>query len=131
MNHDSANVLRIRTDRITVQQIRRGAGAMRGRHAFFAEICDNFADVTGLLLTGPRTALSDFRHFVLDHRPQLDDLVVAYQAVEHPNEKQLVRLASRRFAERTQRNCLGATAPGEAAPLRCDVPGEMESAAAC
>ena len=108
MNHDSANVLRIHADRITVRQIRlganpatRGAGANRGRHAFFAEICDDFADVTGLLLTGPRTALTDFRHFVLEHRPRVDDLVVAYQAVDHPNEEQLVRLASRRFAERT------------------------------
>ena len=137
MNHDSASILRIRAEGITLRQIRfdaraatRGGGAIRGRHGFFAEICDDFRDIRGLLLTGPRAELSDFRHFVLDHRPQIHDRVVGYQAVDHADEKRLVELARRRFAEDAARPRADAAGPTSAVPTGCRAQAGAASAPA-
>lgn len=103
-DHRSAQVVQFDADQVQsrkVQQHRHNTAQhgseVRDAHEFMAEICDSLEGVGEVIITGPHTALSDFRHFVEKHRPKTAGRIVAYEAVDHPTEPQLVALARKHF----------------------------------
>jgi hypothetical protein len=59
---------------------------VRAVHEFYAQVCD-------ALITGSKTGLADFRHYVEKHRPALAPHIAGWETVDHPSDKQLVALA--------------------------------------
>ena len=81
---------------------------MRTEHEYFGEVCDALAGVGEVLITGPHTALSDFRHYVEKHRPALGGQIVGWEPVDHPSDGELVAFARKRFLEHDR---MAGTAP--------------------
>lgn len=63
---------------------------VRHEHEFFGHVCDALAAFESVLVTGPKTGLADFRHYVEKHRPALAPKIADYETVDHPTEGQLV-----------------------------------------
>jgi hypothetical protein len=99
-DHHNARVLRFDAEHIQAQKIREtshytrqhGSG-VRSEHEFFGEVCDAVKDVDEVLVTGSRTAIADFRHYVGKHRPHVAPHVLGFEVVDHPTDPQLVALA--------------------------------------
>jgi len=72
---------------------------VRSEHEFFAEVCEALEAVETVLVTGSKTALADFRHYVEKHRAQTGHRIASYQTVDHPTDHQLVALG-RSFFDR-------------------------------
>jgi hypothetical protein len=66
---------------------------VRAVHEFYAQVCDALTGVPELLITGSKTGLADFRHYVEKHRPALAPHIAGWETVDHPSDKQLVALA--------------------------------------
>lgn len=66
---------------------------VRDLHDYFSEVCDALAGLDAILITGNRTSLSDFRHYVEKHRPNLIDAIIAYETIDQPTDSQLVARA--------------------------------------
>lgn len=99
-DHQTAQILQFDTEHVQAQKIRahshhtaQHGSTVRSQHEFFAELCDALATIQEVLVTGSKTTLADFRHYVEKHRPALAKQVVAYEVVDHPTERQLVALA--------------------------------------
>ena len=60
-------------------------------------MCDALQGIPEVLVTGPRTGVADFRHYVEKHRPQSAQHIVAYETVDHPTDRQLVAMARQYF----------------------------------
>jgi hypothetical protein len=73
-----------------------GSG-VRSVHEFFSDVCDAVDGVDVALVTGGRTTLADFRHYVKKHRPRTGARIVAYDVVDHPTDSQLVADGRRFF----------------------------------
>ncbi len=71
--------------------------AVRTEHEFFAEVCAALAGIEAVLVTGSKTALADFRHYVEKHRPQTRGSIAGYEAIDHQTDRQLAALARRFF----------------------------------
>ncbi len=72
---------------------------VRTEHEFFGHVCDALAGIARVLIAGPHTSQSDFRHYVEKHRPHLVPQIAGWETVDHPSEGQLVALARRFFVE--------------------------------
>lgn len=70
---------------------------VRSEHEFFAQVCEVVEGADVALVTGGKTALADFRHYVEKHRPHMAARVVAYDVVDHPTENQLIALGRKFF----------------------------------
>lgn len=99
-DHQTAQILQFDTEHVQAQKIRahshhtaQHGSTVRSQHEFFAELCDALATIQEVLVTGSKTTLADFRHYVEKHRPALAKQVVAYEVVDHPTERHLVALA--------------------------------------
>lgn len=106
VDHQSAQVLQFDAEHVQAQKIKthshhtkQHGSAVRTEHEFFALVCDALAGIAEVLAVGPHTGLADFEHYVHKHRPALAPKIVAYQAVDHPSEKQLVALARQFFVK--------------------------------
>jgi stalled ribosome rescue protein Dom34 len=105
-DHQAATVQQFDSEQVRLQKIRahphatpqHGSG-VRSEHEFFAEVCQALEGIATVLVTGSRTALANFQHYVHKHRPQTARCVVAYEVVDHPSEKQLVALARSYFVK--------------------------------
>lgn len=104
LDHHSAQVLQFDPEHVQAQRVkahshqtRQHGSAVRSEHEFFGSVCDALAGIGEVLVTGPRTALADFKHYAEKHRPQVVPQIVAYETVDHPSENQLVALARRFF----------------------------------
>lgn len=71
--------------------------AVRSEHEFYASVCKGLEGMGAILVTGSRTGLADFRHYVEKHRPLTMAQVVAYEVAAHPTENQLVALGKQFF----------------------------------
>lgn len=78
-----------------------GSG-VRSEHEFFADLCMAVEQGAQVLVTGGRTALADFRHYVTKHRPQAERHIAGYEVVDHPTDKQLLAEA-RSYFDRIER----------------------------
>lgn len=108
-DHQAAQVLQFDAEHVQAQKVRahthhtaQHGSDVRTQHEFFGELCDAVAGIPEVLLTGPRTALADFRHYVEKHRPALAPAIVGWEAVDHPTERQLVAFARRYFLRHDQ-----------------------------
>lgn len=104
LDHHSAQVLQFDAEHVQAQKVkahrhhtRQHGSSVRTEHEFFGEVCDALAGISEVLVTGSRTALADFRHYVVKHRPSVAPQIVGHEAVDHPTEGQLVALARQYF----------------------------------
>ncbi len=108
-DHRNAQVLEFDKEHVVAHKIRehrhytaQHGSETRDAHEFLGAICNALDGVGEFIVTGPHTALSDFRHYVEKHRPATAARVVAYEAVDHPTDKQLVALARKHFLRHDQ-----------------------------
>lgn len=66
---------------------------VRAVHEFFGEVCDALSPEKEVLVTGSHTALADFKHYVVKHRPELEPRIAGWETVDDPTDGQLVALA--------------------------------------
>ena len=104
VDHQQAQVLQFDAEHMRAEKIKahthhtkQHGSRARSEHAFFGHVCDALQGIAEVLVTGPRTGLSDFRHHVEKHRPQTARLIVGYETVDHPSDRQLVALARQYF----------------------------------
>lgn len=104
LDHHSANILQFDTEHVEAEKVKASSrhtkqrgSAVRTEHEFYADVCEALGGINEVLVTGSSTAQSDFRHYVEKHRPALLPVIVGYESVEHPSDKQLVALARRFF----------------------------------
>lgn len=105
-DHQTALVLQFDSEQVLSQKVkthehptRQHHSGVRDEHEFYGALCDALIGISEVLVTGSRTALDDFRHYVDKHRPEIAKHVVGYEAVDHPTENQLVALARKFFTE--------------------------------
>ena len=87
------NAVETRTVKSHHHSTRQHNSDVRAVHEFFGEVCDALSLEAEILVTGPHTALADFKHYVLKHRPPLESRIAGWEAVDHPTDGQLVALA--------------------------------------
>lgn len=104
LDHQHANVLQLDATSVSPRQVRahvhptaQHGSEVRSQHEFFAEVCGTLEGSGAVLVTGGRTALIDFRHYVDKHRPQTAARIVAYDIVDHPTDRQLAALGRKFF----------------------------------
>ncbi len=103
-DHQSAQVLQFDAEHVLASKVRahthhtaQHGSAVRSEHEFFGEVCDALDGVAQVLVTGSHKTIADFRHYADKHRPQTARRIVAYEAVDHPSENQLVALGRKYF----------------------------------
>ena len=104
LDHQQAQVLQFDPEHVQAQKVKahthhtaqHGSG-VRSQHEFFAHVCDALQGIPEVLVTGGRTALADFRHYLDKHRPALVPHLMGWEVVDHPTQNQLVALARQRF----------------------------------
>jgi stalled ribosome rescue protein Dom34 len=72
-------------------------GKKPSHEAFFHAIAQGLKGANEILVVGPGTAKSEFKHHLEQHDAAVDQHVVAVESVDHPSEPQLLALAKRRF----------------------------------
>ena len=103
-DHQSAQVLQFDAAHVKAEKIRahdhytrQHHSAVRTEHEFFSEVCGALDGIDTVLITGPHTAVADFRHYAQKHRPHVAARIAGYEVVDHPTENQLVALARQYF----------------------------------
>ena len=110
-DHHKAQVLRFDAEQVRAQKVkshthhthhthhaRQHGELLRTEPEFFGDLCDALAGVKEILVTGPATALADFRRYVDQHRPEIAHRIVRYESAVHPSDGQLVAFARQYFA---------------------------------
>ncbi len=104
LDHHEAKLMQFDVDHVQSERIRahshhtkQHGSAVRSEHEFYAEVCNGLTGIAEVLVTGSRTAQSDFKHYVEKHRAALAPHIVGYETVDHPSDKQLVALARNYF----------------------------------
>ncbi len=99
-DHHSANVVQFDADQALSKKVEEHAhktpqhhSDVRTEHEFFGSVCDACDGISKLLITGSKTAIADFRHYVEKHRAPLGKQIVGYEVVDHPSDNQLVAMA--------------------------------------
>ena len=107
MDHHRAQVLQFDTEQVQVHKVQshqhdtgQHGSAVRSEHEFFGEVCDELADIAQIVVTGSKTALADFHHYVDKHCAPLVPHIVGWETVDHPSEAQLVAFARKYFVDR-------------------------------
>ncbi len=104
IDHHQAQVLQFDAEHVQASKVkahshhtRQHQSQVRSEHEFFGHVCDALEGITEVLVTGSKTALADFRHYVEKHRPHTVPRIVGWEMVDHPTEGQLVALARQFF----------------------------------
>jgi stalled ribosome rescue protein Dom34 len=104
VDHHHAQVLQFDSEHVRAEKIkahthhtRQHGSQVRSEHEFFGQVCDALQGIPEVLVTGPRTGVADFRHYVEKHRPQSAQHIVAYETVDQPTDRQLVAMARQYF----------------------------------
>jgi stalled ribosome rescue protein Dom34 len=104
IDHRSAKVLQFNATDVEVHKVharthdtRQHGSDVRTEHEFFAAVCDSLAALSEVLVTGPRTAQSDFRHYVTKHRPAASPQIIGWEHSDHETDAELVAMARRYF----------------------------------
>jgi hypothetical protein len=104
LDHQKAQILQFDAEHVQASKVKshthhtaQHGSAVRSVHEFFAHVCDGLAGIPEVLVTGNKTSLDDFRHYVDKHRPALAPHIAGYETVDHPSDKQLVALARQYF----------------------------------
>lgn len=104
IDHTQAQVLQFDAEHVQAQKVkshtrqtRQHGSAVRSEHEYFGHVCDALEGIAEVLVTGPKTGLSDFKHYADKHRPLVAACIVGYESVDHPSENELVALARQYF----------------------------------
>jgi stalled ribosome rescue protein Dom34 len=104
IDHQSAQILQFDAEHVQGEKIKahthhtaKHGSTVRTEHEFFGHVCDALASIPEVLVTGSKTSQADFKHYIEKHRAPLAKLVVGYETVDHPSDKQLVALARQYF----------------------------------
>lgn len=104
IDHAQAQVLQFDAEHVQAQKVRASTqhtkqhgSSVRTEHEFFGHVCDALEGISEVLAVGPKTGLTDFRHFVEKHRGTMARRIVGYEIEERATENQLVALARRYF----------------------------------
>ncbi|MEO6927693.1 MAG: hypothetical protein ABI190_00895 [Casimicrobiaceae bacterium] len=104
IDHHAAEALQFDADHVEVEKIhahdhytRQHGSGVRTEHEFFGSVCDALKGIAEVLVTGPHTAQSAFKHYVEAHRPALAKQIAGWETVDHPSQGQLVALARKYF----------------------------------
>jgi stalled ribosome rescue protein Dom34 len=104
INHQNAQILQFDAEHVQAHKVKAHShhtayhgSKVRTEHEFFAEVCEAVGGIAEILVTGSKTSLVDFRHYVEKHRPALASHIVGYETVDHPTENQLVAMARKYF----------------------------------
>lgn len=104
ISHESAQIIQFDDSQTTVSRLRahdhptgQHHSGVRTEHEFFGRVCDALAAVGDVLVTGTRTAIADFEHYVRKHRPATVERILAFEVVDRPSPRQLVALAREFF----------------------------------
>ncbi|MEO8805108.1 MAG: hypothetical protein ABI433_03445 [Burkholderiaceae bacterium] len=100
LDHQSAQVLQFDATQVSSDKIkahehytRQHGSEVRSEHEFFGHVCDALAGIAEVLVTGPKVALADFKHYADKHRPETAKRIVAYETLDHVTENQLLAKA--------------------------------------
>lgn len=111
LDHKHAQIVEFDGDQTRARKLhanehetRQHGSAVRSEHEFFGQVCDALEGIKEVLVTGPRTAQDDFRHYVNKHRPQQAAQIAGWETVDHPTEGQLVALARQFFVRHDRMN---------------------------
>jgi hypothetical protein len=104
ISHDHAQILEFDTEHLSSSKIRahrhptaqHGSG-VRTTHEFFGHVCDAIDPIGELLVTGTRSAISDFARYACKHRPTTAARILGYEVVDRPSQSELVALARQFF----------------------------------
>ena len=106
IDHHHAQVLHFDAERVQVRKVqahrvetRQHGSDVRTEHEFFGEVCDELDDVDKVLVTGSKTPLIDFHHYVDKHCPVVAARIVGWETVDHPSENQLASFAWQYFVQ--------------------------------
>ena len=104
IDHRSAKVLQFDKEHVEAHKVeahshatRQHGSGVRTEHEYFGSVCDQLAGIGEVLVTGPRTAQSDFRHYVDKHRPAVAPQIVGWEAGDHATDGELVAMARHYF----------------------------------
>ena len=104
LDHQHAQILQFDPDHVESRRIkahthhtRQHGSQVRSEHEYFGQICDALEGISEVLVTGSKTATTDFRHYVEKHRATLKAHILDYESVDHPSDRQLVALAREYF----------------------------------
>jgi hypothetical protein len=104
VDHQSAQILQFDEQHIQAQKVkahshhtRQHGSTVRTEHEFYAELCSALGGIAEVLVTGSRTGVADFRHYVEKHRPATGKQIVGWEVVERPTDNQLVAMARKYF----------------------------------
>jgi hypothetical protein len=89
IDHQQAQVLQFDAEHVQASRIK--------THQHFSHVCDALEGVSEVLVTGSKTALADFRHYIEKHRVPTSQRVVGFETVDQPTQHQLVALARQYF----------------------------------
>jgi hypothetical protein len=73
------------------------ASGLQTTHEFFEHVCDAIDPIRELLVTGTRSALSDFARYACQHRPATAARILGYEVVGQPSQSELIALARQFF----------------------------------
>lgn len=74
-----------------------GAGHASDDAAFFDEVVAAVGDTAEVLVVGPGTAKTGFRHHVDTHHRRLAPRIVGVETADHPSDGELLAFARRHF----------------------------------
>jgi stalled ribosome rescue protein Dom34 len=104
IDHQQAQVLQFDAEHVQASRIKthqhytkQHGSQVRSEHEFFSHVCDALEGVSEVLVTGSKTALADFRHYIEKHRVPTSQRVVGFETVDQPTQHQLVALARQYF----------------------------------
>ena len=104
MDHHNAHVLMFDRAHVQAERIQsRSTHSHQGKHAdiksYFAEISHGLAGVHEVLLTGPGSARTEFKHWCTQHDKNAAHAIVDNVASDHPSDAQLVAMARQYFTK--------------------------------
>ena len=109
LDHRSAVVQQFDTGQFHIRKVHthhhdtgNGRGRRRTEREYFGEVCDELAGIAQVVITGSRTALSDFRFYVDRHRAAVALQIAGWVTAEQPTEGQSLAFARRYFTEQAQ-----------------------------
>ena len=104
IDHKTAQILHFDAEHVQAEKVKTHThhtayhgSVVRTEHEFFGEVCDKLAGVAEVLVVGPQTGHTDFKHYAEKHRAETAKRIIGYETVDHPTENQLVAHARKYF----------------------------------
>jgi hypothetical protein len=72
-----------------------GSGHASADHNYLQTVAESVADAGSVLITGPASAKTELVEHIRIHDPQLTELIVGVETVDHPSDAQLVAYAKK------------------------------------